>query len=83
MQLLPATRQYVQTVLLGHRLPQTLDGDVEAGVLLIRHLLQEFGGNQRLALAAWYEGSAAVRKHGLYRVTRPFVADVLALEARM
>ena len=83
LQLLPSTRQYVQTVLVGHPLPRTLDGDVEAGVLLIRHLLAEFGGDQRLALAAWYQGAAAVRQRGLYAVTKPFVADVLALEARM
>jgi Transglycosylase SLT domain/Putative peptidoglycan binding domain len=83
MQLLPETRRYVQQVLVGHRLPQTVDGGIEAGVLLLRHLLQRFDGDQRLALAAWYQGEAAVRKHGIYAVTKPFVDDVLALEARM
>ncbi|HUB76827.1 MAG TPA: peptidoglycan-binding protein [Solirubrobacteraceae bacterium] len=83
LQLLPSTRRYVQQVLVGHPLPQTLDGEIEAGVLLLRHLLQRFGGNQRLALAAWYQGEGAVRRHGIYAITRPFVADVLALEARM
>ena len=83
MQLLPETRRYVQQVLVGHPLPRTVDGGIEAGVLLLRHLLQRFDGDQRLALAAWYQGEAAVRKHGVFAVTRPFVADVLALEARM
>ncbi len=82
MQTLPATRQFVEDVLVGHPLPHTLDGDIEVGVLYLRHLLREFGGNERLALAAWYQGADAVRKHGLFAVTKPFVDDVLALEAR-
>ena len=52
-------------------------------MLYIRHLLQEFDGDKTLALAAWYQGADAVRKHGLYNVTKPFVANVLALELRM
>ena len=68
---------------LGHPVPHTLDGDIEVGVLYLRHLLEQFGGDERLALAAWYQGEAAVRKFGLYKVTKPFVADVLALAARM
>jgi LysM repeat protein len=83
MQLLPSTRAYVETTLLGKPIPHTVDGDVEAGVLLIRHLLQRFDGNSKLALAAWYQGERAVRTIGVFKVTRPFVADVLALKARM
>jgi soluble lytic murein transglycosylase-like protein len=83
MQLLPSTRAYVETTLLGKPIPRTVNGDVEAGVLLIRHLLQRFHGNASLALAAWYQGERAVRTVGVYKVTRPFVADVLALKARM
>jgi LysM repeat protein len=83
MQLLPSTRRYVETVLLGRRIPHTVAGDIEAGVLLIRHLLQVFGGDERLALAAWYQGERAVRTVGLYRMTKPFVSDVLALRTRM
>jgi peptidoglycan hydrolase-like protein with peptidoglycan-binding domain len=83
MQTLPVTRAFVEQVLLGHPVPRTLDGDVEVGVLYLRHLLQLFGGNQRLALAAWYEGANAVRTEGILPMTKPFVDDVLALEARM
>ena len=83
MQLLPTTRQYVANVLLGKRIPTGVDGDVEAGVALIAHLITVFGGNQRLALAAWYQGERAVRTYGVYKVSKPFVADVLALRARM
>jgi len=77
------TRDYVEQVLVGHALPRTLDGDIQTGVLYLQHLLGNFGGNERLALAAWYQGEKAVREHGILKVTRPFVAGVLALKARM
>ncbi len=83
LQTLPTTRTYVERVLAGRPLPHTVDGDVEVGVLFIRHLLQAFHGDERLALAGWYQGERAVRKHGLYKVTKPFVANVLALRTRM
>jgi soluble lytic murein transglycosylase-like protein len=83
MQLLPSTWHYVETVLIGTKVPHTADGNVRVGVAYLHHLLQAFGGNERLALAAWYQGEAAVRTHGVYKVSKPFVADVLALRARM
>jgi len=84
LQLIPASRDFVESVLLGgRRLPQNVQGDAAAGVLLLRHLLARFGGDEQLALAAWYQGERAVRERGLYRETRLFVADVLALKSRV
>jgi hypothetical protein len=83
LQTLPSTRLYVETVLAGHPIPHTVDGDVEVGVLYLKHLLQAFGGDERLALAGWYQGELAVQQHGLYNITKPFVANVLALRTRM
>jgi hypothetical protein len=83
LQTLPSTRVYVERVLAGRAIPHTVDGDVEVGVLYLRHLLQVFGGDERLALAGWYQGERAVKAYGLYQVTKPFVADVLALSRRM
>jgi LysM repeat protein len=83
LQTLPTTRRYVERVLAGRQIPQSVDGDIEVGILYLRHLLQTFGGDERLALAGWYQGERAVRKHGLYHVTKPFVANVLALRSRM
>jgi peptidoglycan hydrolase-like protein with peptidoglycan-binding domain len=83
LQTLPETRDWVEQVLLGHSVPETVDGDIEVGVLFLRHLLQDFNGDTSLALAAWYQGPAAVRQFGVYKVTKPFVADVLALQERM
>lgn len=82
LQTLPTTRTYVEDVLLGHDVPHSLDGDVEVGVVYLQHLLQVFGDEQ-LALAAWYQGERAVRQSGVYAVTKPFVAGVLALSKRM
>jgi peptidoglycan hydrolase-like protein with peptidoglycan-binding domain len=83
LQTLPVTRDYVETVLNGAPIPHTVDGDVEVGVLYLKHLLTAFNGNEKLALAAWYQGERAVRAHGAYAVTKPFVANVLALRSRM
>ena len=49
---------------------------------LLKHLLGRFNGDQRLALAAWYQGEKAVRERGLYDETEVFVANVLALVSR-
>jgi soluble lytic murein transglycosylase-like protein len=83
LQLLPSTRQFVEEVLVGHRVPNTVDCDVEVGVLYLRHLLRMFGGDERLALAAWYEGAQAVQNGAIGPQTTTFVANVLALKARV
>ncbi|MFL6013533.1 MAG: peptidoglycan-binding protein [Gaiellaceae bacterium] len=83
LQTLPVTREFVEQVLVGHALPKSLDGDIETGVLYLRHLLGNFRGSERLALAAWYQGEKAVREQGIFKVTKPFVSGVLALKARM
>ena len=83
LQTLPTTREYVETVLAGKTIPHTVDGDVEVGVLLLKHLLDAFEGDERLALAGWYQGERAVRRTASYKVTKPFVANVLALQIRM
>jgi soluble lytic murein transglycosylase-like protein len=84
MQLIPSSMEFVQEVLLGQRVDTTtVDGNVRLGVRLLAHLLREWNGDVRLALAAWYQGSKAVRDHGVYKVSEPFVATVLALRGRV
>src|SRR5581483_10988656 len=83
LQTLPTTRQFVEQVLVGRPLPRTVDGDIQVGVLFLRHLLHTFGGNERLALAAWYEGPELVKQGSILPVTNTFVDDVLALESRV
>ncbi len=82
MQVIPDTWTFVETVLLGRSVPKTGEGGVEVGMALLNHLLKRFDGDQRLALAAWYQGERAVRERGFYDETKVFVANVLALTGR-
>jgi hypothetical protein len=79
LQILPPTWRYVETVLAGAKIPRTASGNIRVGVLYLRELLREFGSDARRALAAWYQGPASLRKHGMLHATKLFVADVLAL----
>jgi peptidoglycan hydrolase-like protein with peptidoglycan-binding domain len=83
MQILPATWDYVETVLVRRRIPRTLSGNVLVGVAFLDQLLREFRGNVRLALAAYVQGPQSVRTDGVFRETRRYVAGVLALSRRL
>jgi soluble lytic murein transglycosylase-like protein len=83
MQVTPGTWDYVEEVLLGRRVPRTVNGNVRIGVAFLSHLLKTFRGNERLAVGAYYQGAHSVRKRGLYRETRQYVANVLALRTRV
>jgi hypothetical protein len=83
MQVMPTTWKYVETVLVGRRIPHTMSGNVQVGVVLLRQLLREFRGDVRLALAAYAQGPRSVRRHGLFRETRRYVTGVLALSRRL
>jgi Transglycosylase SLT domain/Putative peptidoglycan binding domain len=83
MQVMPDAWAFAETFLIRHPVAQTVDGNVRVGVAYLGHLLREFHGDERLALGAYYQGPASVRRRGLLRESRAFVADVLALKARM
>jgi hypothetical protein len=83
MQLLPSTFRFSEQVLIRRHIRHDANGNVRAGVAYLSHLLHDFQGDKRLALAGWYQGERAVRKHGVYKVSKTFVKDVLALEKRM
>ena len=82
MQIIPSTWAYVEDVLAGEKIPRTADGNIRVGVLYLRQLLRSFRGNERLALAGWYQGERAVRQHGMYKESKWFAKVVLALRAR-
>jgi soluble lytic murein transglycosylase-like protein len=82
MQVTPTTWSYAEMVLVGHRIPNTVSGNVQVGVVFLDQLLSEFHGNVRLALAAYAQGPRSVRRHGLFRETRQYVRGVLALSGR-
>jgi soluble lytic murein transglycosylase-like protein len=83
MQVIPATWFFTERFVIGEPVAATADGNVRIGVAYLDHLLDEFRGNVRLALAAYYRGPAAVRRHGVGPETRHFVANVLALRSRV
>ena len=83
MQVTPATWDYVETVLVGSQIPATTSGNVHVGVAFLRQLLREFGGDVRLALAAYAQGPRSVRRHGVFRETRQYVMGVLALSGKL
>jgi LysM repeat protein len=82
MQVTPATRQFVEAVLVGSPVAHTTSGDVQVGVAYLQYLLRRFGGDQRLALGGYFQGPEGVRK-GLLPATKAYIADVLALESRV
>ena len=79
MQLLPETWRWVDQILLGTVTPRTYDGNVRAGVRYLRWLLDEFGGDRRLALAGYYQGARAVRERGIFKDTKRYVTIILEL----
>ena len=83
MQITPVTWNYVETVLVGRKIPNTLSGNVQVGVVYLRQLLREFRGNTRLALAAYVQGPRSVRTRGLARETKHYVEGVLAVSRRI
>jgi soluble lytic murein transglycosylase-like protein len=69
--------------LLGRRMDlHNVRDNVQAGVYWIAKLVRYYGGDERLAVAAYYQGSRSLARHGFYQDTYQYVANVLALKAR-
>lgn len=83
MQVLPSTWAWVEEVALRRKVPNTAAGNVLVGITYLRHLLEEFGGDRRLAVAAWLQGPRSVREVGVQPETLPFVNAVLDLSRRV
>jgi N-acetylmuramoyl-L-alanine amidase len=82
MQVTPGAWNYVQA-LYGRRLdPSSATDNVSAGVLYLKRLLQETGGDENAAIAAYYQGLGSLRSRGEFADTRQYVANVQALRAR-
>ena len=82
MQLLPTTGEWVGEAMLGTPVDiHDLRHNVRAGVRLLAHYLNRYDGNRDLVLAAYYQGQTAVDRHGVYPVSRPYIASIKVLEA--
>lgn len=76
MQLMPATARE-----LGVEDPFDVHQNIDGGARYIRQMLDRFGGDLKLALAAYNAGPGAVERHNgnvPYRETRAYVRRVLA-----
>jgi soluble lytic murein transglycosylase-like protein len=83
MQVMPGTWSYVQDNLADRPLdPSSATDNVHAGVLYLKRLLNDTGGDEAAAIAGYYQGLSSVRSRGMYDDTRRYVANVQALRAR-
>jgi soluble lytic murein transglycosylase-like protein len=83
MQVTPGTWQYVEQNLAGRALdPNSALDNTTAGVLYLKHLIAQSGGDEATAIASYYQGQGSVQSRGLFDDTRRYVADVEALRSR-
>lgn len=83
MQVLPATGRWLSAYVVHRRLHLRRAADnVTAGVAFLSVLLRATGGQERRAVAGYYQGLASVRERGMFSDTRRYVANVLALRNR-
>src|SRR4051812_46611777 len=83
MQVMPGTWSYVQQNLAGRPLdPASATDNVHAGVLYLKRLLNETGGDESAAIAGYYQGLGSVQSRGMFDDTKQYVANVQALRSR-
>ncbi|MBI5103681.1 MAG: LysM peptidoglycan-binding domain-containing protein [Solirubrobacterales bacterium] len=83
MQVIPSSWEFVQKELgAGPLNPSSPTDNVKAGSVLLNHLLQQTGGDEATAIAAYYQGLGSVREIGMLPETQKYVANVQALKSR-
>jgi N-acetylmuramoyl-L-alanine amidase len=82
MQVMPGTWDWVEQNLAGPLDPSSPQDNVKAGTLYLRQLLQDTGGDERMAVAAYYQGLGSVQSQGLLPETERYVENVMALRGR-
>ncbi len=83
MQIEPSTGAWAGPALLGRKVNLSDANDnAELGVTLLRHYLDVFDGDPKLALAAYYQGETATHKHGIYKSSESYVNGIWALRNR-
>ncbi|HEY3727600.1 MAG TPA: LysM peptidoglycan-binding domain-containing protein [Solirubrobacteraceae bacterium] len=84
MQIEPGTWDYIDSALATPPPLSTASAqdNVRGGVLYLRSLLDQSGGDPSLAAAGYYQGLGSVREHGMYSDTQQYVNSVMALRQR-
>lgn len=81
MQVEPYTGDHI-AFLLGRSFNlYNIDDNIHAGVYWLATLLNYYSGNERLAVAAYYEGTRNIARYGFFQDTVQYVADVEALKS--
>ncbi|HZU14846.1 MAG TPA: LysM peptidoglycan-binding domain-containing protein [Chloroflexota bacterium] len=83
MQVEPYTAAHINRLLGLNLNMYNLHDNIHAGVYWLSVLLRYYGGDTHLAIAAYYEGTRNIARHGLYGDTVQYVADVTSLMTRM
>jgi transglycosylase-like protein with SLT domain/putative peptidoglycan binding protein len=83
MQVMPDAWSFVELFLIGHPVAPTVEGNVRVGVAYLHYLLQYFGGDTTLAVAAYLQGPRSVKERGISGETQIYVNNVLALAQRL
>jgi len=83
MQIVPETWAWLEGTIVGRELDHHSAFDnIHAGVVYLRGLLDDAGGDEALAVAGYYQGPASVRAIGVLPETERYVANVMALRSR-
>jgi len=84
MQVMPGTWDYVQQNLAGGRPldPNSATDNVHAGVMYLKRLLTDAGGDENAAIAGYYQGLSSVQSRGMFDDTKQYVDNVQALRSR-
>ncbi len=84
MQVMPGTWDYVQQNLAGAQQldPNSASDNVHAGVMYLRRLLDDAGGDESAAIAGYYQGLSSVQSRGMFDDTKRYVENVQALRSR-
>ena len=83
MQIVPGAWSWVEGTIAKRRLdPNSPEENVHAGVMYLGRLIQDAGGDERLAVAGYYPGQASVSRRGMLADTQRYVSNVMALHGR-
>lgn len=83
-QLMPSTARWVAADLIAESLdPFVVEDNIRMSARFLSYLLDRLDGDERLAVAAYYQGLHAVAVHGIYPSSVSYVDGILSLRNRI